>query len=88
MSIEPLNIYAGLDSVPNTVDDTNIIDTPPGGSAVQIEIAHSPPNNYNTAWENYFENTLGMTSSGPDTWEKQGVTRVIIKAWRITVINL
>ena len=75
MSIEPLNITAG----------SNIIDVPAGGTVkVQITLADK----FYKAWANYFEHTLRMTKVDDINWEKSGVNRVIIKAWKINVINI
>jgi len=81
MSIEPFPIEPG---------GTNTIDHPiPTGNEVQISITTS--DKFYNAWKNYFENSHQMTkipSSDPPTWKKTGVNRVIIKAWKINVINL
>jgi hypothetical protein len=87
MSIEPLNISAGRDLINGNDDDTNIIDTETRYSDVAISITVNSPD-YLTAWKNYFENTLGMTTADGIIWTKTGVDRIVIKAWRINVINL
>jgi len=91
MSIEPWNFAPGTDGVIGTSDDKNIIDIAPAGAVVKITIPPSSPDSYHTAWINYLEKTLGMTPPvppEPDTWEKQNLNRVVIKAWKITVISL
>lgn len=80
LSIEPLPIGPG---------GANVIDQTPDGNEVQISITIA--DKFYNAWKNYFENTLQMTyipSSDPPTWKKTGVDRVIVKAWKINVINI
>ncbi len=79
LSIEPLPISTG---------GANVIDRTPVGNEVQISIKIT--DKFYNAWKNYFENSLQMTqiSTSPPTWEKTGIDRVIVKAWKVTVINI
>jgi len=80
LSIEPLPIGPG---------ETNVIDQTPDGNEVQISITTA--DKFYNAWKNYFENTLQMTKitgSDPPTWRKTGIDRVIVKAWKVKVINI
>lgn len=80
LSIEPLPIGTG---------GTNVIDQTLVGNEVQISITTTEK--FYTAWKNYFENTLQMTkipSSDPPTWKKTGIDRLIVKAWKVKVINI
>ena len=81
MSIEPLNIH----------DAANIIDKHPSDNTVRISITLA--DKYHRAWKNYFENTLKMTEvTSPlppsPTWERTDIDRIIIKAWKINIINI
>ena len=75
MSIEPLNITPG----------TNIIDQNLADGIVKIN--GTLAEKYQKAWANYFEYTLGMTGPSPN-WQKTGVDRIIIEAWKINIINI
>lgn len=79
LSIEPLPIGAG---------GGNVIDQTPVGNEVRISIQFTEQ--YRNAWKNYFENSLQMTqiSSSPPTWRKTGIDRIIVKAWKVKVINI
>jgi len=76
MSIKPFDINAG----------DNIYDSAVSGD-IKIRIVVSE---FTGAWNNYLKNTLGMTNDpiGSNTWKKENVDRIIIKAWEITIINL
>jgi len=45
-------------------------------------------NRYYKAWANYFENDLRMSSTDDITWERNHIDRLIIKAYKVTVIDL
>lgn len=91
MEIQPLLIYDPTPAAPGSGDETNIVDTPldtpPAPNKVKITIPLID-SEYRKAWENYFEIDLGMATSDGITWTKTGIDRVIIKAWKINVINL
>lgn len=73
MRIDPLNI--------DPADGDNIVDTPPAGD-VTIEYYDGQGFEFITAWNNYF----GSTGYPPT--KTFTCSRVIIKAWRITVLNI
>ena len=75
MSIEPKPI----------VGVSNIIDIAPNNDVI-IEIYRE--NKYYTAWKNYFEYTLNMEPDGISKFKIDGIDRVIIRAWKITILNL
>ena len=79
MSIEPLNIFDG-----GTSNSKEISTNPP------LTLVIKPPLEYQTAWENYFRDSLKMRNNpeGSISWEKTNLDRVIIKAWKINIINL
>jgi len=77
LSIEPLPLNSAGD---------NIVDKSPVGGNVIISTTLSA--RYYKAWANYYTSTLGMEEITGTTWRKTGVDRVVIKAWRINVINL
>jgi len=79
MSVEPLNMFDG-----GTTNFKDFSSSPPYTVRVR------PPLEYQKAWENFFRDSLGMTNNPPGStsWERTGVDRVVIKAWRINVINL
>ncbi|HRU80605.1 MAG TPA: hypothetical protein P5515_08905 [Methanolinea sp.] len=79
MSVEPLNMFDG--------DTTNFKDF---SASPPYTVVVKPPLEYKTAWENYLRDSLEMTNnpSGSISWEKTDLDRVVIKAWRINVINL
>ena len=79
MSVEPLNMFDG-----GTTNFKDFSSSPPYTVTVR------PPLEYQKAWENFFRDSLGMTNNPPGStsWERTGVDRVVIKAWRINVINL
>lgn len=87
MDIQPLLIYDPTPAAPGSGDETNIVDTPPASNEVKITIPLID-SKYRKALKNYFEMDLGMTTSDGITWTKNGIDRVIIKAWKINVINL
>lgn len=87
MDIQPLLIYDPTPAAPGSGDETNIVDTPPASNEVKITIPLLD-SKYRKALQNYFEMDLGMTTSDGITWTKTGIDRVIIKAWKINVINL
>lgn len=79
-----------MDIEPLVIDETNnaaIIDISPAVDTVKI-IYYDPSNDYYKAWDNFFTSSLQMTENPTKTWQKTGVKRVIIKAWRITVLNI
>ncbi|MGV8130155.1 MAG: DUF7289 family protein [Methanolinea sp.] len=85
MGITPLVIF-NPDGIPENEDDSNFKEYFPVVGPVQISITTS--DRFYKAWANYFEYDLGMTTSDDITWTKSGIDRVIIKAWKINVINL
>lgn len=87
MGIQPLLIYDPTPPPPGSGDETNIIDKMPASNEVKITIPLLD-SKYRKAWENYFEIDLGMTTSDGITWTKSGIHRVIIKGWKMNVINL
>lgn len=87
MGIIPL-VIVNPDGIIGNDDDSNIIEyIPPVVGPVQISITTN--DRFYKAWANYFENDLQMNKvpSNP-TWERDDINRVIIKAWKINVINL
>ncbi|MFA5296302.1 MAG: hypothetical protein WC382_12420 [Methanoregulaceae archaeon] len=82
MAIKPLII-----DIPN---DDNILEYGPFDSGHQIRIEYRDIKfDYRTAWENYFKYTLDMEEVvGPPNWEITGINRIIIKAWKINIINI
>lgn len=78
LSVEPLNV---------TGYTANFIDFPVTSSEYTIRI--KPPIAYSKAWTNYFDDPLEMTQVGPTTsWERSDIDRIVIKTWKINVINL
>lgn len=79
MSVEPLNLFDG-----GTTNFKDFSSSPP------YTVVIKPPLEYKTAWENFFRDSLEMTNNPPGStsWEITGLDRVVIKAWRINVINL
>lgn len=85
MVIEPL-IINDPDGILGNDDDSNVIDRTYTDEDIQIKITLAEK--YYTAWKNYFENELQMSKVDATTWRKDNVDRVIIKAWKINIINL
>lgn len=85
MSIQPLNV-TDPDGTPDTGDETNTIDKSYNDEDIKIGITLA--DKFHKSWENYFENDLEMKQIDSITWEKEDVDRIIIKAWKIIVINL
>jgi len=85
MKVEPLNITDP--DILNPGDETNyIVKEPPDGNTVRISTTMK--NRYYKAWANYFENDLRMSSTDDITWERNHIDRLIIKAYKVTVIDL
>lgn len=81
MSIKPLNIFDVGGNMVNIIEFYN----PPNPYTIRIK----PPNEYQKAWTNYFEYTLGMTQDGETThYQRTDIDRIIIKAWKINIINI
>lgn len=79
LSAEPLRMFAG-----NT---EYFIEYPKATDKYTIKI--TPPIDYPKAWTNYFDDPLEMSQEGSTTtWQRMDIDRVIIKAWKINVINL
>jgi len=87
MEIQPLLISDPTPAAPGSGDETNIVETPQAPQEVKITIPLID-SKYRKALENYFELDLGMITSDGITWTKSGIHRVIIKGWKINVINL
>lgn len=82
MSIEPLII-----DIPNNDNELEYHFAQPGH---QITIEYRDTNfDYKTAWKNYFiHGKLGMTDTGDYAGTMMDIDRVIIKAWKINILNL
>jgi hypothetical protein len=82
MSIEPKPI--------DGVSNSNIIakSVDPNNDVIYIEIYRE--NKYYTAWKNYFEYTLNMElePASISKFKIDGIDQVIIRAWKITILNL
>lgn len=79
MSIEPK---------PIEVSNSNIIDKSDVDPNEFVTIEIYRENKYYTAWKNYFEYTLNMEPDGISKFKIDGIDRVIIRAWKITILNL
>lgn len=78
LSAEPLIVTGYSD---------NFIEFPVTSNKYTIRI--KPPIAYPKAWTNYFDDPLEMSQVGTTTtWERTDIDRIIIKTWKINVINL
>jgi len=77
MKIEPLAIDA---------TNTIIKDYTPDTKTVYINYK-DVQSDYYRAWENYFGSTLEMQKDGSD-WKIDDVQRLVIKAYKVTVLDL
>lgn len=77
LSIEPL---------PITATGENVIDKMPDGG--NIIISTTLIARYYKAWANYLTYSLGMEEINGTTWKKSGIDRVVIKAWKVNVLNI
>jgi len=78
---------SGICNVQLTGNTTNYYEYPITSNKYTIKI--KPPIEYTKAWTNYFGYSLDMSQEGASTtWLKDDIDRVIIKAWKINIINL
>jgi len=68
----------------NLVNSSTLEDS---GMVVDVEY-HDPSNNFATAWNNYFQNSLHMSWVSGNIYRLNNIDRIVIKTYNITIENL
>jgi len=55
---------------------------------VQVKYQYCGTDDYSVAWRNYLTGSVGMTKTAANTYTKTGVSKLVIKHYRITVDDL